>query len=174
MVFTSRVMYLAVNLLMMPSHVKLKALPPTFVFNLYGLPYKSSSISFSLNFESFLSMSKSFDWPRKFQPQLSTAYSWNRIAPWFSVLDLSRNRSRSTPILRPRPLQFGHMPFGSLKEKTFECPADGLPMWEYNLRSTGYMSVIVPIVEWDPPPSRFWSTTIGRLRFSIASASGWE
>src|SRR5580704_16469036 len=130
-------MYLAVNLLMMPSHVKLKVLPPTVVFNLYGLLYRSSSISFSLNFESFLSMSKSFDRPRKFQPQLSTAYSWNRIAPSFSVLDLSRNRSRSTPSLRPSPLQFGHIPFGSLKEKTFTCPTYGLPMWEYNRRSTG-------------------------------------
>src|SRR6202167_928844 len=137
MVFTSRMMYLAVNLLMMPSHVKLKVLPPTVVFNLYGLLYKSSSISFSLNLESFLFMSKSFDRPRKFQPQLSTAYSWNRIAPSFSVLDLSRNRSRSTPILRPRPLQLGHMPFGSLKEKTFKCPTCGLPMWEYRRRSTG-------------------------------------
>src|SRR6266851_4397082 len=136
MVFTSRVMYLAVNLLMMPSHVKLKSLPATFVFTLYGLLFKSSSISFSLNLESFLSMSKSFDWPRMFQPQLSMAYSLNRIAPSFSVLDLSRNRSRSTPTLRPRPLQFGHMPLGSLKEKTFECPAYGLPMWEYNRRST--------------------------------------
>src|SRR5580692_12473239 len=137
MVFKSRVMYLAINLLMMPSHVKLKALPPTFVFNLYGLLYKSSSISFSLNLESFLSMSKSFDWPRKFQPQLSTAYSLNRIAPSFRVLDLSRKRSRSTPTFRPKPLQFGHMPFGSLKEKTFVCPTCGLPMWEYNRRSTG-------------------------------------
>src|ERR1700684_4122748 len=135
MVFTSRVMYLAVNLLMMPSHVKLKVLPPTLVFNLYGLLYNSNSISFSLNFESFLSMSNSFDRPRKFQPQLSTAYSGNRIAPSFSVLDLSRNSSRSTPSLRPRPLQFGHMPFGSLKEKTFACSALGLPMWEYNRRS---------------------------------------
>src|SRR5580658_6079730 len=130
-------MYLAVNLLMMPSHVRLKSLPPTFVFSLYGLLYRSSSISFSLNFESFLSMSKSLDRPRKFQPQLSTAYSWNRIAPSFSVLDLSRNRSRSTPNLRPRPLQFGHIPLGSLKEKTFACPTYGLPMWEYNRRSTG-------------------------------------
>src|ERR1700726_4554278 len=135
MAFTSRVMYLAVNLLMMPSHVILMPLPPTFVFTLYGLLYKSSSISFSLNFESFLSMSKSFDWPRKFQPQLSTAYSLNRIAPSFSVLDLSRNRSRSTPTLRPKPLQFGHMPFGSLKEKTFVCPTYGWPMWEYTRRS---------------------------------------
>src|SRR5580692_6960866 len=137
MVFTSRVMYLPINLLMMPSHVKLKALPPTVVFTLYGLLYRSSSISFSLNLESFLSMSKSFDWPRKFQPQLSTAYSWNRIAPSFNVFDLSRNRSTSTPTLRPRPLQFGHMPFGSLKEKTFAWPTYGLPMWEYNRRSTG-------------------------------------
>src|ERR1700722_17992388 len=158
MVFTSRVMYLAVNRLIMPSHVRLNSLPPTFVLNLYGLLYNSSSISFSLNFASFLPMSKSFDCPRKFQPQLSTAYSWNRIAPSFSDLDLSRNRSTSTPILRPRPLQFGHMPFGSLKEKTFACPTCGLPMWEYKRRSTGEMSVIVPIVEWDSPPRRFWST----------------
>src|ERR1043166_6968501 len=137
MVFRSRVMYLAANRPMMPSHVKLKALPATFVFTLYGLLYKSSSISFSLNFDSFLSMSKSLDWLRMFQPQVSTAYSLNRIAPSFSVLDLSRNRSTSTPILRPRPLQFGHIPFGSLKEKTFECPTCGLPAWEYNRRSTG-------------------------------------
>ena len=34
------------------------------------------------------------------------------------------------------------------------------------------MTVIVPIVEWDPPPSRFWSTTTDMLKFSIASASG--
>src|SRR5271165_6928550 len=137
MVFRSRVMYLAVNLLMMPSHVKLKSLPPTLVFSLYGLLYRSSSISFSVNFESFLFMSKSFDRPRKFQPQLSTAYSPNRMAPSFSDLDLSRNRSTSTPILRPRPLQFGHMPLGSLKEKTFACPTCGLPAWEYKRRSTG-------------------------------------
>src|SRR5580692_5216489 len=137
MVLRSRVMYLAVNLPIMPSHVILMSLPPMSVFNLYGLLYKSRSISFSLNFESFLSMSKRFDRPRKFQPQLSTAYSWNRIAPSFSVLDLSRNRSRSTPILRPRPLQFGHIPFGSLKEKIFAWPTYGFPMWEYNRRSTG-------------------------------------
>src|ERR1700722_2290278 len=130
-------MYLAVKRLMMPSQVKLKVLPPTFVFNLYGLLYRSSSISLSLNFESFLSMSKSFERPRKFQPQLSTAYSWNRMAPSFSDLDLSRNRSRSTPSLRPRPLQFGHMPFGSLKEKTFKCPTYGWQMCEYSRRSTG-------------------------------------
>jgi hypothetical protein len=37
----------------------------------------------------------------------------------------------------------------------------------------GEMSVIVPMVECDPPPSRFWSTTIAMLRFSIASAFGW-
>src|SRR5580692_5030076 len=129
-------MYLAVNLPMTPSHVKLTSLPPIFSFTLYGLLYRSSSNSFSLNFETFLSMSKSFDWPRMFQPQLSTAYSWNRIAPSFSVLDLSRNRSRSTPSLRPRPLQFGHMPFGSFQEKTFACPTYGLPMWEYKRRST--------------------------------------
>src|SRR5258708_4568776 len=127
-------MYLAVNLLMMPSQVKLMSLPAILVFTLYGLLYKSRSISFSLNFESFLSMSKSFDWPRRFTTQRSPS---NRMAPSFSVLDLSRNRSRSTPTLRPRPLQFGHMPFGSLKEKTFACPTYGLPMWEYNLRSTG-------------------------------------
>src|SRR5580704_11759097 len=137
MVFKSRVMYLAVNLLMIPSQVKLKVLPPTLVFNLYGLLYKSSSISFSLNFDSFLFMSKSFDRPRKFQPQLSTAYSGNRIAPSFSDLDLSRNRSRSTPIFRPRPLQFGHIPLGSLNEKTLAWPTYGLPMCEYNRRSTG-------------------------------------
>ncbi len=34
------------------------------------------------------------------------------------------------------------------------------------------MSVIVPTVECDPPPSRFWSTMTAMLRFSIASASG--
>ena len=34
------------------------------------------------------------------------------------------------------------------------------------------MSVIVPTVEWEPPPSRFWSTTTAMLRFSMASASG--
>src|SRR5579863_10463224 len=130
-------MYLAVNLLMTPSQVKLMSFPAILVFTLYGLLCKSSSISFSLYFESFLSMSKSFDWPRRFQPQLSTPYSWNRIAPSFSVLDLSKNRSRSTPILRPRPLQLGHMPFGSLKEKTFKCPTYGLPMCEYKRRSTG-------------------------------------
>src|SRR5579872_14829 len=129
-------MYLAVNLLMTPSQVKLISFPAILVFTLYGLLYRSCSISFSLNFESFLFMSKSFDWPSRFQPQLSTPYSWNRIAPSFSVLDLSTNKSRSTPTLRPRPLQFGHMPFGSLKEKTFECPACGLPLWEYSRRST--------------------------------------
>ena|SRR5580658_4171046 len=35
-----------------------------------------------------------------------------------------------------------------------------------------WMSVAVPMVEWDPPPSGFPSTTIGMLRFSMASASG--
>src|SRR3954463_1117532 len=34
------------------------------------------------------------------------------------------------------------------------------------------MSVIVPTVECDPPPSRFWSTITAILRFSMASASG--
>ena len=34
------------------------------------------------------------------------------------------------------------------------------------------MSVIVPTVECEPPPSRFWSTITAMLRFSIASASG--
>ena len=34
------------------------------------------------------------------------------------------------------------------------------------------MAVIVPTVECEPPPSRFWSTTTAMLRFSIASASG--
>ncbi len=84
------------------SHVKLMSLPATFVFTLDGLLYKSSAISFSLDFESFLSMSKSFDWPRMFQPQLSMAYSLNEGA---------------------------------------------------------ILSVIVPSDEWDPPRSRFWSTT---------------
>ncbi len=35
------------------------------------------------------------------------------------------------------------------------------------------MSVTVPSVERDPPPRRFWSTTIAVDRFSIRSASGW-
>src|SRR5580704_14795254 len=130
-------MYLAVNLPIMPSHVKLTSLPPIFNFTLYGLLYRSSSISLSLNFATLLSMSKSFDWLRRFQPQLSTAYSWNRIAPSFSVLDLSRNKSRSTPSLRPRPLHSGHIPLGSFQEKTFACPTCGFPMWEYSRRSTG-------------------------------------
>jgi hypothetical protein len=34
------------------------------------------------------------------------------------------------------------------------------------------MSVIVPTVECEPPPSRFWSTITAMLRFSMASASG--
>jgi hypothetical protein len=34
------------------------------------------------------------------------------------------------------------------------------------------MSVTVPTVDAEPPPSRFWSTMTAMLRFSIASASG--
>ena len=34
------------------------------------------------------------------------------------------------------------------------------------------MSVIVPTVECEPPPSRFWSTTMAAERFSIVSTSG--
>ena len=53
------------------------------------------------------------------QPQLSTAYSGNRIAPSLSDLDVSRKAAMSTPIiLRPTPLHSGHMPCGSLNEKT--------------------------------------------------------
>jgi hypothetical protein len=34
------------------------------------------------------------------------------------------------------------------------------------------MSVIVPTVEVEPPPNRFWSTMTAMLRLSIESASG--
>jgi hypothetical protein len=53
-------------------------------------------------------------------PQLSTAYSGYKIAPLLRDFDVSRNLSRSTPILRPMPLHSGHMPCGSLNEKALE------------------------------------------------------
>jgi hypothetical protein len=49
---------------------------------------------------------------------------------------------------------------------------EGLLGAENQRRGTAWMSVIVPTVECDPPPRRFWSTTIATFRFSIASASG--
>src|SRR5690349_16297721 len=96
------------------------------------------------------------------------------IAPSFRDLDVSRNLVKSTPILRPTPLHSGHIPCGSLNEKALELPTYGLPTREKSSLRIDEISVAVPIVECEPPPIRFWSTTTAILKFSIASASGWE
>src|SRR5215470_14577350 len=112
-----------------------------------GLLYNSVSISFSVYLDNFLSGSNKRELMiRLFQPQLSTAYSGNRIAPSFKDLDLSKNLLRSASSLRPRPLHSGHIPFGSLNEKAFAQPAYGLPTRENKRRSRVAISVTVPTV----------------------------
>src|SRR5687768_10081179 len=155
MVFRSRLMYLLVKRLTIPSKVMLKSLAPTLVLTLIGSLYKSAFISFSVYLESFLSGSNKPVLIKLLQPQLSTAYSGNRIAPSLSDLDLSRNLSRSTSSLRPSPLQFGHMPCGSLKPNTLVGPTWGCPIRENIIRRIVLISVIVPTVECEPPPIRF-------------------
>jgi hypothetical protein len=59
-----------------------------------------------------------------------------------------------------------------LNEKELAYPTYGLPARENSSRSSGAMSVIVPTVDRDPPPNRFWLTTIAADRFSIMSTSG--
>ena len=85
---------------------------------------------------------------------------------------MSRKSSETTPTFFPRPPHSGHAPRGSLNEYAIAPPAGGLPARENSRRSTPWMSVTVPTVECDPPPSRFWSTITAMVRFSIASASG--
>src|SRR6266508_6263806 len=174
MVFTSRLMYLFVKRVTIPSKVRLKSFAPMLVLIFMGLLCNSASISFSVYLDIFLSGSNKPVLMSRLQPQLSTAYSGNRIAPSFSDLDLSKNLFMSTSSLRPSPLQFGHIPFGSLKPNTLEGPTCGCPMRENIRRRIVLMSVTVPTVEWEPPPIRFWSTTMDMLKFSMASASGWE
>src|SRR4030095_3548304 len=113
------------------------------------------SISFSVYLDNFLSGSNKPVLINRLQPQLFTAYSGNRIAPSFNDLDLSKNLSRSTSSLRPSPLQFGHIPFGSLKPNTLVGPTWGCPMRENIMRRIVLISVIVPTVECEPPPIRF-------------------
>src|SRR5258708_40020188 len=139
-----------------------------------GSLYSRSFSYFWLYFDIFLSGSNKPVLITLLQPQLPTAYSGNRIAPSFKDLDLSKNLSRSTSSLRPSPLQFGHIPCGSLKPNTLVGPTWGCPMRENIMRRIVLISVIVPTVECEPPPIRFWSTTMDMLRFSMASASGWE
>src|SRR5689334_5602663 len=122
MVFKSRLMYLKLKLETMPRKVILKSFAPTLVFTFIGSEYKSVSISFSVYLDNFLSGSNKPVRSNRLQPQLSTAYSGNRIAPSFKDLDVSKNLSRSTSSLRPSPLQFGHIPFGSLKPNTLDGP----------------------------------------------------
>src|SRR5215207_289650 len=155
MVFTSRLMYLFVNRVTMPSKVRLKSFAPSLVLIFMGLLCNSASISLSVYLDIFLSGSNKPELMSRLQPQLSTAYSGNRIAPSFNDLDVSRNLFRSTSSLRPSPLQFGHIPFGSLKPNTFECPTNGFPTRENIRRRIVLMSVIVPTVECEPPPIRF-------------------
>src|SRR3990172_8364032 len=99
-----------------------------------GSLYKSRSISLAVYLDSFLSGSNKPELIQILQPQLLTAYSGNRIAPSLSDLDLSKNLSRSTSNLRPSPLQFGHIPCGSLKLKTLTCPTKGCPTRQNNRR----------------------------------------
>src|SRR5258706_1898870 len=139
-----------------------------------GSLYKRSFISFWVYLDIFLSGSDKSVLIKLLQLQLFTAYSGNSIAPSFSALDLSRNLSKSTSSLRPSPLQFGHIPCGSLKPNTLVGPTWGCPMRENIMRRIVLISVIVPTVECEPPPIRFWSTTMDMLRFSMASASCWD
>src|SRR5688572_28973187 len=134
MVFRSLLMYLLVKRLTIPSKVMLKSFAPRLVLTLIGSLYKSAFISFSVYSESFLSGSNKPELIQRLQPQLSTAYSGNKIAPSFKDLDLSKNLSRSTSNLRPSPLQLGHMPWGSLKLNTLTCPTKGWPTRQNNRR----------------------------------------
>src|SRR4026208_331343 len=151
----------------------LKSFAPTLVLTLMGSLYKRSFSSFWLYLDIFLSGSNKPVLIKLLQYQLSTAYSGNRIAPSFSDLDLSRNLSRSTSSLRPSPLQFGHIPCGSLKPNTLVGPTCGCPMRENIMRRIVLISVIVPTVECEPPPIRFWSTTMDMLRVSPAAGADW-
>src|SRR5512145_2488835 len=128
MVLRSRLMYLFVKRLTMPSKVKLKSFAPTFVLTFRGLLCNSASISFAVYLDTFLSGSNKPVLMSRLQPQLSTAYSGNKIAPSFNDLDLSKNLSISTSSLRPSPLQLGHIPCGSLKLNTLTGPTKGCPM----------------------------------------------
>src|SRR5215216_6674470 len=127
MVFRSRLMYLFVKRAAIPSKVRLKSFAPTLVLTFMGLLCNSASISFSVYLDNFLLGSNKPVLMSRLQPQLSTAYSGNKIAPSLSDLDLSKNLSRSTSSLRPSPLQFGHIPCGSLKLKTLTGPTKGCP-----------------------------------------------
>src|SRR5438445_3560108 len=112
-------MYLFVKRATMPSKVRLMSFAPTFVLIFMGLLCNSATISFSVYLETFLSGSNKPMLMTRLQPQLSTVYSGNRIAPSFKDLDLSKNLFKSTSSLRPSPLQFGHLPCGSLNENAF-------------------------------------------------------
>src|ERR1044071_3057253 len=155
MVFTSRLMYLFVKRSTIPSKVRLKSFAPTLVLTFIGLLCNSASISFSVYLDNFLSGSNKPVLMSRLQPQLSTAYSGNKIAPSFKDLDVFRNLSRSTSSLRPKPLQFWHIPVGSLKPNTLEGPTCGFPMRENIRRRIVLISVTVPTVECEPPPIRF-------------------
>src|SRR5579884_2183460 len=172
MVFTSRLMYLLVKRVTMPSKVRLMSLDPIFVLIFMGLQCNSASISFSVYLDNFLSGSNKPELMSRLQLQLSTLYSGKRIAPSFKDLDLSKNLLKSTSSLRPAPLHSGHIPCGSLKEKALAYPTYGLPTRENKSRSSVAISVTVPTVECEPPPNLFWSTITAMLMFSIASASG--
>src|SRR6185436_17532982 len=99
-----------------------------------GSLYKRSFNSFWVYLDIFLSGSNKPVLIKLLQLQLSTAYSGNRIAPSFKDWDLSKNLSRSTSNLRPSPLQFGHIPCGSLKPKTLVGPTWGCPRRENIIR----------------------------------------
>src|SRR6266498_894569 len=72
------------------------------------------------------------------------------------------------------PLHSRHIPLGSLKENRLALPTGGRPTREKSRRSTVAISVTVPTVEREPPPSGFWSTTTAMLRFLISSTCGGE
>src|SRR6266508_6917587 len=134
-------MYLFVKRETMPSKVRLTSFAPNLVLTFMGLLCNSASISFSVYLDNFLSGSNKPELMMRFQPQLSTAYSGNKIAPSFKDLDLSKNLSRSTSNLRPSPLQFGHMPCGSLKPNTLVGPTWGCPIRENIMRRIVLISV---------------------------------
>jgi len=64
------------------------------------------------------------------------------------------------------------MPWGSLKEKLKERPIFGSPNLEKSKRNKELMSVMVPSVEREFPPSLFWSTTMAVDKLEIESTSG--
>ncbi|CAM5453904.1 hypothetical protein STENM36S_04152 [Streptomyces tendae] len=64
------------------------------------------------------------------------------------------------------------MPDGSLNEYAVAAPALGVPCRENSTRSTEWMSVMVPTVEREWPPTGRWSTTMAGVRSSRASACG--